>query len=149
MNHIKRHYRNVSVILFSICVSACGGNEETQHSVTGTAWASCSPLDSFATRFEFPVENQQRLIFNLNRDVNALVGQWKIGDGDAVNGLSVFLCPIDSHNSCTQIQQGVFRVESRADKTINGNWQLVDPAAPLKNSIFKANLISVSQPICG
>ncbi len=149
MNHIKRHYQNVSVILFSLCVSACGGNEEAQHSVTGTAWASCSPLDSVATRFEFPVENQQSLIFTLNRDVNALVGQWKIGDGDAANGLSVFLCPINSHSSCTQIQQGVFRIEGRADNTVNGNWQLDDPAAPLKNSIFKASLISVSQPMCG
>jgi hypothetical protein len=146
MNQIKLHYRKFGLILFGLCMSSCGGNDDTQNLVTGTAWAACAPYDGPATRFEFPVTNQQRLIFGLNRDVNSVVGQWNIGNGDT---LSVFLCPIDSYNSCTQIQQGVFRIESRVDKTVSGSWQLVDTLPSLKNSNFEATLTSVSHPMCG
>lgn len=149
MNHIKLHYQKFGLILLSLCMSSCGGNEDTPSLVTGTAWAACSPVDGVATRFEFPLENQQKLIFGLNRSVDSLVGQWNIGNGDSENGLSVFLCPIDSHNACTQIQQGVFRIESRVDKTVSGSWQLVDTITPHKNSNFKASLTSVAQPMCG
>lgn len=149
MKQIKLQYRQFGVILLGLCMSSCGGNEETQNVVTGTAWAACSPVDGPATRFEFPVANQQRLIFGLNRDVNSVVGQWNIGNGDTSNGLSVVLCPMGSYNSCSQIQQGVFRIESRVDKTVSGSWQLVDTLPSLKNSNFKATLTSVSQPMCG
>ncbi|MBC3875173.1 hypothetical protein [Undibacterium flavidum] len=149
MRQIKPQFRIISIAILGLCMSSCGGNEEAPTLVTGTAWAACSPVDGVATRFEFPVENQQKLIFGLNRSVDSLVGQWNIGNGDTENGLSVFLCPIDSYNSCTQIRQGVFRIESRVDKTVSGSWQLIDTITPHKNSNFKASLTSVAQPMCG
>lgn len=149
MRRLQLLPRQLGILIFSICLSACGDGGESRNLLTGSARASCSPVDGVATRFEFPIENQQILIFGLNRSVDKLVGQWKIGNGDAVDGLSVSLCPSDFKTPCHPIENGVMRIDRVADKTVYGNWLFTTNLALPKDTDFNAKLTSVTQPLCG
>lgn len=149
MRRLQLLPRRVSILFFSICLAACGDGGEARQLLTGSAWASCSPVDGVATRFEFPIEHQQTLVFELNRSVDKLVGQWKIGDATAVDGLSVSLCPADYKTPCQPIESGVLRIDRVSNNTVYGNWLFTTNLGFPRDADFNARLTSVTQPMCG
>lgn len=149
MNQVNQWIRLASVLGTSVFLVSCGGGNDRGPTISGTANPACSPVDGPATHFDFSIMNQQRLVFRLNRSYEQVVGQWKIANPDAADGLSVSLCSVNSYLDCKPIEEGVFVVAKSQDQIITGSWTLKTPYAIPNNADFKANLLSTSRPMCG